>query len=227
MFIDTETSGLPKDWTQPYSNDANWPHAVQVSWIIYTVDGTEIKREDHYIRDNDFEISAEAFKVHGITRQFLNEHGERREYVLNLLCADLEHYEPMVVGHYIELDQHVTGADLYRINKPNPIDNLPQYCTMLGSKQYARNPQADHLRLGQLYSLLFKKPLNGQHNAMTDALATAECFFEMMRNGNITDAAIEKQRMDRQMRRQPILKRGCGISVLILVILIVILAFWI
>jgi DNA polymerase-3 subunit epsilon len=226
LFIDTETSGLPKDWTQPYSNDANWPHAVQVSWIVYTREGIELKREDHYIRDSDFEIDKEAYKIHGITRDFLNDNGEWRKDVMNLLYQDLEEYQPMVVGHYVELDYNITGVDFYRLGISNPMTNLPMYCTMLGTKQYIRDTQVEYLRLGQLYSFLFNKPLLNQHNAMVDAEATAQCFFEMLRNGAIDDTRIEKQRLDREKRKQPILKNGCGIPVLILLILTILIAHW-
>lgn len=226
LFIDTETSGLPKDWAQPYSNNANWPYAVQVSWIVYTREGVELKREDHYIRDNDFEINPEAFKVHGITRQFLNDKGERRQYIMELLYADLQQYQPMVVGHYMELDYNITGADFYRLNMANPMEKLPMYCTMLGSKQYIRTAPVDYLRLGQLYGSLFNKPLHNQHNALIDAQATAECFFEMLRTGAINDDTIEAQRLDREKRRQPALNKGCGISVLVLLILTLLIAHW-
>jgi DNA polymerase-3 subunit epsilon len=227
LFIDTETSGLPKDWTQPYSNNANWPYAVQVSWIIYTRDGVELKREDHYIRDRDFDIEPDAFKVHGITREFLNDKGERRKYVMDLLYNDLIQYQPMVVGHYMELDYNITGVDFYRLNMANPMDNLPMYCTMLGSTHYTRNPQVDYLRLGQLYSVLFNKPLQNQHNALIDAKATAECFFEMHRNGGISDDAIEQQRINRLIRKQPVLNKGCALPVLFLLILTLLIAYWI
>ncbi|RKR84932.1 DNA polymerase-3 subunit epsilon [Mucilaginibacter gracilis] len=227
LFIDTETTGLPIDWTQPYSNNANWPYAVQVSWIIYTRDGAELKREDHYISDNDFEISPQALKIHGITRDFLTQNGQPRKFVMDLLYADLKHYQPMVVGHYMELDYNITGADFYRLGMDNPIASLPMYCTMLGSSQYTRNPQATYLRLGQLYSTLFNKPLHHQHNAMVDAEATAACFFEILRNGGITDGAIEKQRADRERRRhQPALKSGCGLSGLLLFAFTLLIAYW-
>jgi DNA polymerase-3 subunit epsilon len=226
LFIDTETSGLPKDWTQPYSNDANWPHAVQVSWIVYSRDGVEIKREDHYIRDNDFEIGKEAYKVHGINRAFLNDKGEWRKDVMNLLYQDLQQYQPMVVGHYVELDYNITGVDFYRLGMDNPMANLPMYCTMLGTKQYIRDTRVEYLRLGQLYGLLFNKPLLNQHNAMVDAEATAECFFEMLAKGDIDDDRIEKQRIDREKRQRPNLKKGCGLPVLILLILTLLIAHW-
>jgi len=53
LFIDTETTAVPKRWDLPYSDTGNWPSAVQVSWIICTEDGAEIKKEDRYIFEED------------------------------------------------------------------------------------------------------------------------------------------------------------------------------
>ncbi|EHQ24391.1 3'-5' exonuclease [Mucilaginibacter paludis] len=226
LFIDTETSGLPKDWSQPYSNDANWPYALQVSWIIYTRAGEEIKRNNHYIRDDDFTINPEAYNIHGISREFLNLHGEWRKDVMQLLYQDMLQYKPMVVGHYVELDYNIAGVDFYRIGMDNPMDTLPRYCTMLGSKGYGRNPRVEYLRLGQLYSALFNRTLYNQHNAIIDAEATAECFFEMMRDGVVTDASIQRQALEREKKKPYVLKNGCGIPVLFLLIITLLIAYW-
>ena len=75
LFIDTETTGIPKRWNLPYSETENWPSAIQVSWILYDVNGIEIKRENHYINVDDSEISVKSFKIHGITKQFLDKNG--------------------------------------------------------------------------------------------------------------------------------------------------------
>lgn len=226
LFIDTETSGLPRNWNLPYSDDKNWPYAVQISWIIYTRDQVEIKREDHYIKDDDFDISNEAFKIHGITRSFLNMHGEYRKDILQLLADDLNKYKPMVVGHFVELDYHITGADFYRSGINQVMDELPMYCTMLGTTNFLRNPQTRYLKLNQLYSLLFNRQLSNHHNAMVDALATAECFFELVRMGSIDDDKIAKQQVERLKAKKPTLQSGCGLSFLALFILTILIVHW-
>jgi DNA polymerase-3 subunit epsilon len=223
LFIDTETSGLPKNWNLPYSKEGNWPHGVQVSWLICTKDNHEVKREDHYINNNDFTITPKALTIHGITPEFLTQHGEPRKKVLQLLADDLNYYKPLVVGHFVELDYHITGADFYRAGMDNPMAKLQRFCTMLGSCMLVRNPRAQYLRLGQLYHLLFNKDLEKQHNSLADAEATAECFFELVKQGYITDRAIEKQETDRQQVAKTLLKGGCAIPVLFLFILSVLL----
>ncbi|AYL94604.1 3'-5' exonuclease [Mucilaginibacter celer] len=224
LFIDTETSGLPIKWDQPYCNNDNWPYALQVSWIVYTKDGREVKREDHYIKDNDFTISEKAFKVHGLTPQFLLQNGEWRKDVMTKLADDLIHFEPLVVGHFIELDLNIAGVEFYRTGIPNPLDNLKTFCTMLATTKWVQNPQAKYLRLNQLYEVLFGKTLDRQHNAIEDAEATAECFFEMVKRGDINNDSVEHQEVYLQKIRS---EKKYLLPAAIVLILIIILAVWI
>ena len=185
LFIDTEATGLPKNWYLPYNVPGNWPSAVQVSWLLYNKAGEKIKAQNFYISDPDVQVSAGALRIHGLCKIFLQQHGIPRKEVLAILSADLLQYQPMVVGHFTELDYHILGADYYREKIANPLENLSTLCIMTASKHLQQNPQSKFLRLGELYELLFKQPLSNQHNAMTDATATAECFFELVKRNEI------------------------------------------
>ena len=226
LFIDTETSGLPPKWDVPYSERDNWPYSVQIAWVIYTKDGQEIKKENHYVKDNDFEISPAAFRIHGISKAFLQEHGKSREKILQLLAADLAHYHPLVVAHFMQLDFHMIGADFYRTGKDNLLKDYPRFCTMLATSKYVSNPRSKYLRLDRLFYILFGEDLQNQHEALTDATATAACFFEMVKLGDIDDAKIARQQKARQESSPRIYGLGCGISALIISFLTFLFSFW-
>lgn len=198
LFIDTETTGLPKSWHLPYGVDGNWPQAIQISWIIYTRNGEKIKEENHYINNKDFVVSPAAFKVHGLTAQFLSKNGMPHKTVLEKLSIDLEQYNPMVIGHFTELDYHIISAGFFRESMYNPLLDCETFCIMIASQHLQQNPRSKFLRLGDLYNLLFKKLLLNQHNALVDAAATAACFFELVKNNQIksftqTPISIQKQ----------------------------------
>ncbi|MCW3089551.1 MAG: polymerase alpha subunit [Ferruginibacter sp.] len=169
----------------PYGTPGNWPHAVQVSWLIYTKEGEKVLEQNYYVGDNDFEISATALRIHGLAKDFLQKNGIPRRQLLELLSKDLQQYQPMIVGHFAELDYRILGADYHREALDNPMEHLPTFCIMLASKHLQQNPHQKFLRLGDLYELLFKKPLLHQHNAIVDATATAECFFELVKRNEI------------------------------------------
>jgi DNA polymerase-3 subunit epsilon len=226
LFIDTEASGLPQNWDLPYSADANWPHAVQISWVIYKKDKSVVKQQDHYLISDGVTITPQALEIHGLTNQFLAEHGKPRHEVLQLLTADLLQYQPLIIGHFVRLDYHLLGAAYHRSAMANPLHTLPIFCTMTASRDLNGNMIMRHLRLGELYILLFNTELQNQHNALNDALATADCFFEMLRNGQITDKSINEQNSKFAPQRTPGPQTTGGfvlvlLAALLLVILII------
>src|SRR5690606_34885368 len=193
LFVDTETSGLPKKWNQPYSVKGNWPFSIQIAWIIFNKEGEEIKRENHYINENDFRIEPSSLKVHGITHEFLKENGERRKKVMHKLAYDIKKYNPMLIGHFMELDFHMLNVDFYRSGIESPVQNSPLFCTMLASKDYVKNPRSRYLKLSELYNYLFDKTVTNIHDAIVDAEITAASFFELLKRGEINDSKIEAQ----------------------------------
>lgn len=193
LFVDTETSGIPRDWTQPYASRDNWPHIVQLAWVVYTSDGQEVKAENHYIRPNDYDMSPESGKIHGLTPAFLQANGRSRHAVMQRLHRDLLHYQPRVVAHFMQLDFHMLGVGFYRAGLKNPLPALPQFCTMRATGPLLRHGTQGFLRLGELHQRLFQEPLLREHDALADARATARCFFQMRAQGVITDETIAQQ----------------------------------
>ncbi|PTQ93550.1 DNA polymerase-3 subunit epsilon [Mucilaginibacter yixingensis] len=217
LFIDTEASGLPQNWSEPLTNTANWPNAVQVAWVLYDKNRNEVKRQNHYISNNDFTISADAQRIHGLTVDFLATNGESRAEVLKKLTADIEQYKPMLVGHFLKLDYYVLSADYNREEMANPMDKLPMFCTMLSSRYLARNPMPRQMRLDELYSILFRTELQNSHQAQHDAEATARCFFELQESGEINSKLIREQNADAQKWKEPTVNtQGCFIPALML-----------
>ena len=225
LFIDTETSGLPKDWSAPYSKEGNWPYAVQVAWIIYTKEKKEVKRANHYINNNDFSIAPSALKIHGLTADFIAKNGESREKVMALLAEDLKQYQPLVIGHFMKFDFHVAGAEFYRARMENPIKVLPTFCTMLTTTNLVKNPQKKYLRLCDLYEQLFATPLRQQHDAMADAEATAACFFELVEQNYINDTTIAAQQESLKKLNQTVTVNKNWILPTLLILLTLIIAF--
>lgn len=208
LFIDTEASGLPKKWDLPYSAKDNWPFCVQISWIIFTKEGQKVKQEDYFIKENDFEIDKSATKIHGIDKSFLNKNGQSREKVLKLLYDDVYTYEPLIVGHFMQFDYHMIEVDFYRAGIENPVKKEMIFCTMLATTHLVKNPSAKFLGLGELYQALFNKVLQNQHNALADAKATAACYFELTRRGEIDDEIILNQQ--KEIRKPYIEDKGIG-----------------
>lgn len=228
LFIDTETSGLPKKWNRPYTETDNWPYAVQVSWLIYTTEGQLLQQRNFYIKNKDITISASAQQIHHITYEFLNENGKDRKEVLQLLAEDLTKYYPLVIGHFVELDIHVLGAEFYRAGMDNPLLQLPTFCTMLATKHLVQNPARKYLRLCDLYQFLFSTTLEHGHNALIDAKATANCFFELRKRGIINDAIIAQQQtqLHRALSKNKMTKHIIPVLIIFLLMILIVFYLW-
>ena len=226
LFIDIEASGLPKKWNAPYGQSHHWPCTLQVAWVIFKEDGTEVKSENHYIENDGVKIRKSALKIHGITRQYLSKEGESKQQVLRMLADDLQQYSPLVIGHFIEFDYHVLSADYYRCGLPNPFSNAPLFCTMLATKGYLPESKRTFLKLFDIYNLLFNETLHHQHNAFVDARATAEVFFELKNRGHITDEQIKVQQPLREAAIQQA-SNGCSATLLLGFLLILVMVCFI
>ena len=217
LFIDTEASGLPKNWKAPYSKKNNWPTAVQISWVVFKKDGSEVKQENFYVYDEEIKIKKSAFKVHGITKAFLAEKGISRKEILVQLSNDINSFDPLLVAHFMELDYHILSADYYKSGLPNPFINATTFCTMMASKAFIKSVDKSFLRLNDLYKLLFNDTLHNQHNALVDARATAECFFELLKQGTIDNDIIINQKPLKNIHLKE--NAGCGFILTLLVLM--------
>ena len=193
LFVDTETSGIPRDWNQPYSTRNNWPHIAQLAWVVCMPDGREIKAENYYIQPSDYDMDPVSGTIHGLTLDFLRAHGQPRHAVMQRLYRDLLQYQPLVVAHFMRLDFHMVGVGFHRAGLPNPLLQLPTFCTMRATGPLVRHSTQGFLRLGELHERLFGEPMRREHDALADARATARCFFELRRQGTITDETVAGQ----------------------------------
>jgi DNA polymerase-3 subunit epsilon len=193
MFLDTEASGEPVSWDVSSIDCCEWPYMVQISWVIYTIDGKEIKREKLYIDEQDFKSTSSALKIHKITDRFRQQHGYSRKQVLNRLLLDLRKYDPLLVCHFLKFDLNLLKVELERAEIQYDMGQTPAFCTLLSTRYLAGTAKARPLHLSQLYAILFYKTLQNYHDALCDALATAECFFELSKSGYITEKTIINQ----------------------------------
>ena len=230
LFVDTETSGIPRDWNQPYARRDAWPHILQLAWVVCTPDGMEIKAENYYISPSDYDLSPESGAIHGLTPAFLHAHGQSRHAVLQRLHRDLTHYQPLVVAHFMQLDFHMMGVGFHRSGLTNPLLGLPLFCTMRATGPLLRHASQGFLRLGELYQRLFKEPQLREHDALADSRAAARCYFEMRRQGIITDETMRKQGppVGLQQPLGPARRLQIGVAPWLLVsaVLLVLVAVW-
>ena len=95
-----------------------------------------------------------------------------------------------LVGHNVEFDKHIVGAELLRIGDEDIISFMTSICTMMSSIDYCKiinHYGYKYPKLQELYEKLFDEEFEDAHDASADVRATKRCFFELKRRNIIND----------------------------------------
>ena len=138
-----------------------------------------------------------------------------------MLADDVIKYRPLVVGHFMQFDFHVLGAEFYRSGIEDPIKRDMTFCTMVATTNMVKNPATKYFKLGELYETLFHSQLYNQHDAIVDATATADCFFELLKRGEVNDETIACQQKEGAVKLEEMPNSsGCAIPLVFIIFLI-------
>lgn len=178
FFFDTETTGL-----SPHSD-----HVVQLAWAVTDNDGRLINEDCRIIKPSGYEIPWSATRIHGISTEHAQRHGEDLNAVLSRFVADVGQAK-LLVAHNISFDLGMLTSAFGRSNLAFPMAGVEQVCTMRSSTSWCQLPHASGGRgykwpkLEELHAKLFGEEFEGAHNALADVRATRRCFFRLIELG--------------------------------------------
>lgn len=183
FFFDTETTGTPLDFKAPSSNTTNWPRLVQLAWILSDNLGNRVNTDNLIIKPNGFVIPTAASSIHGITTQKAIVEGEPIQEAIDRFISDFNK-ATYIVGHNVEFDKKIVGAEMIRLGMKDVMDEKPSYCTMLSTINFCAIPSYNRFdfkypKLQELFEILFDEEYDNAHNAMSDVEATEKCFWEL------------------------------------------------
>ena len=181
LFFDTETTGTPLNYNALSSDTRNWPRLVELGWILMTENGEKIVEKNYIIKPKDFIIPIESTRIHKITMKMASEQGHDLSFVLDEFLKDFKKAK-FIVGHNIEFDKKIVGAELVRLSKPDVMDTKEALCTMESSLDFCKIPGKSgykYPKLQELYKLIFGHDYEEAHNALSDIEATQQCFWEL------------------------------------------------
>lgn len=204
LFMDTETTGTPKDYKAPMTDLDNWPRVIQLAWLLTDKDGNHLNQKEHLIKPDCWVIP--SIETHGEKAQFWIDHGfstekSKREGIplrraLVEFLADLEQSEYLIC-HNMEFDKNILGAELLRYEMRGK--KVQKICTMQSSIDFCEIPFAGQRawlskqkrsfkwpKLSELHEKLFGKAMEGGHQAGEDVTALKACFFELVKRGVIS-----------------------------------------
>ena len=186
LIFDTETTGIPHNKTAPISDLDNWPRVVQLAWQLHDSNGKLLSQHNYLIRPDGFDIPFKAEQIHGISTRRATDEGHDLKSILDLFIEDLK-ATSLLVGHHIEFDISILGAELLRMGFT--IDSflqLGKVDTGIVSTEYCKlaggiGGKLKMPRLVELHEKLFGKDFGDAHDASYDVAATARCFFGLIR----------------------------------------------
>jgi DNA polymerase III subunit epsilon len=201
LFFDTETTGLPKNWSASYTEVDNWPRVFQLAFILADEQGSVLQAESALIKPDGWVIPQEKFWIeNGHSTEKCEERGEPIDQVLDRFMA-AKGLADCLVCHNLKFDHRIMWAEIIRSGR-QPRSGMEKICTMESSVQFCKVPYAGGKRgykfpkLIELHMKLFGVGFEGAHDAMADITATMNCFFELVRLGVITLPVIEKAATD-------------------------------
>lgn len=179
IFVDVETNDHPSKRFEL--------RIVTITWLIAQPNGFEEKMENHIVKPDGFRIAPGAERIHGVSEVQARRYGRPIKDVLGRFVTDLQSSgELTIVGHNVDFDIKVIGAELSRNGFSFDIFHLPFICTMQSSGSVCRIPRANGIgyknpKLQELYLALFGRNFSDAHTSKADVEATARCFFELRR----------------------------------------------
>lgn len=185
IIFDTETTGLPLNYNAPITDLDNWPRLVQLAWQLHDERGKLLSQRNFIIKPEGFTIPYNAEKIHGISTQRALKEGHELKTVLGLFEQDVQSAR-FLVGHNIEFDINVTGAEFLRkqigtqLQKKGSLDTKDlstAFCAIPGGK----GGKFKWPTLLELHQKLFGAGFGDAHDAAYDVDATAKCFFGLIR----------------------------------------------
>lgn len=199
MFIifDTETTGLPKNWSAPITDTENWPRCIQIAWQLHDEFGNLIEHQDYLVKPEGFDIPYDSERIHGISTDLALQKGIPLHEVLVKFNEALSKAK-FVVGQNVGFDVNVMGCEFYRMQMDSPMAKMPvlDTCTEVTANLVkipgGRGGRFKLPTLTELHEFLFGVPFGEAHNATADVEATTRCFLELIRKGNFTKEEVQQ-----------------------------------
>lgn len=187
LFFDTETSGL-FDYRKG-AHEPGQPYLCELATVLVDRELNELQRFQSYIKPTGWTIDPGAAEAHGLTVDFLAEHGRPVEEVLNA-WEEAHDASDLLVAYQVDFDLKVMRGAMRRAGRDDRYGLLPKWCPMALCTKIAQLPPTDAMlragrthfktaKLSEAHAAIFGSPHEGAHGALSDVLATVQIVREL------------------------------------------------
>ena len=196
LVFDIETTGLPINRHAPPDDFKNWPHVVQIAWLLFDDEHKLIELSNFYLKQ-PVVIPTDATNIHGITTAMMLEQGIEPPNVYANFKKAIDNTEYLIC-HNIDFDIPIIRCDFLRNGMQWDFPNNAMFCTMTTGTNFCKIPQSNGEykwpTLTELYQKCFypgysmriypdATSTSNVHSANIDAAMTALCFFKLKELG--------------------------------------------
>ena len=199
LTFDTETTGLPKNYSAPISDHENWPRMIQIAWQVNDKYGHLKSSECFIIKPKNFTIPYNSEQIHGISTEKALKEGNKLETILKKFNLEIENIN-YIIGHNINFDINILGAEFSRCDIKTKLLEKKSIDTGLISKEFCQlkgglNGKFKMPKLIELHQILFNSEFSDAHDASADVNATAKCFFELAKKGEYSNEDLSPEKI--------------------------------
>lgn len=189
LFFDTETTGVPDKQAKWDTDYADYPHIVQIAWILGE------HRESHIICPSGWDIPEASVEVHGITKERAILVGEPFIVVIDRFLSFC-HKAGLLCGHNIHFDTGIIKANILRelgweyydvwgvelaLFKGKRIDTMRSSMKWVDARFATGRLKFPNLT--ELYSRCFPGESFPAHDALADTEAVKRCLPVLLELG--------------------------------------------
>ena len=196
LIFDTETTGLPRNWSAPITDTDNWPRCVQIAWQLHDELGNLIEHQDYLVKPDGFNIPYDAERIHGISTELAHQQGIDLREVVEKFTITLSKAK-FIVGQNLGFDVNIMGCEFHRLGVQSPMSSMPilDTCTEVTASLLklsgGRGGKFKLPTLTELHNYLFGTPFSEAHNATADVEATTRCFLELINRKIFTKEELD------------------------------------
>lgn len=180
LIIDTETSGLPRDFSAPISDIENWPKILWLGYVLLDENLEKIREGNYFISQNE-KIPQNVTRITNISNEVVEKYGNSILEILNIF-KEISKKTKYLIGHNLEFDYKVIGAEIERNGFQFSLKRKKKICLMKASKSYVNikdsNDKLTNPKLSELYEKLFSKKYE-MKNSFDDIDYARKCFIKL------------------------------------------------
>lgn len=181
LVIDTETTGLLKPLL---ADNLIQPHITEIHLIAFDLKKFKSTREFSTLirsvdkKGNQIPLPEHITKITNIDDAML-----KKARTFNEICKSLTNFcrgIDTIIGHNLMFDYEILRQAYIRIGKEN---KLPKFKNKFCTVEMSYPIKNKRLKLLDLHYMVTGQPIEDQHRAEADCLATMRCFKWLLKNG--------------------------------------------